>query len=137
MSKESKAKHVRMLRELCEKYELDGRVVLDYYSDWDLAGIYNGLGSDGMPAWLREAATFLSPDLEPTALVHDVDYHRADGTREGFDAANKRFKVNGRRTAKKLFAWYDPRRYALMNRARRYGNYCQMFGWKAWKSPSE
>lgn len=133
MSKESKCAHVRKLREKCEEWELDGNVVLDYYSDRDLAGIYNGLGSDSMPAWLREAVTFLSPDLEPDALIHDVDFERADGTRESFTAANKRFKKNGYKTARRLYGWADPRRYLLMNRARRYGNYCQAFGWSAWK----
>ena len=134
MSKGKKVEHVRMLRERCEEWDLDGNVVLDYYSDWTLAHIYNGLGSDSMPAWLRKAATFLSPDLEPTALIHDLDYHRADGTKAGFDAANRRFKQNGYKSARKLYGWADPRRYLLMNRARRYGNYCQLFGWEAWKS---
>ena len=124
--------HVHELRELCEVYELDGRVVLDYYSDNELAAIYNGIGSDAFPAWLRGALDFLSPDLEPTALIHDIDYERADGTRESFTAANRRFKTNGYKTARKRFGWADPRRYLLMNRARRFGNYCQAFGWSAW-----
>ena len=133
MTTEAKIRHVRRLREKCEEWELDGNVVLDYYSDRDLANIYNGLGSDSMPAWLRKAATFLSPDLEPTALIHDVDFERADGTRKSFDEANRRFKRNGYKSARKLYGWADPRRYLLMNRARRYGNYCQLFGWDAWK----
>lgn len=127
------AEHCARLRALCEKWGLDGRDVLDKYSDSELARIYNGLGSDGMPAWMRAAATFLSPDLEPTALVHDVEWHEADGTRESFTDSNLRFKENGRRSARKRFGWADPRRYLLMNRARRFGNYCQLFGWEAWK----
>ena len=133
MSKEGKVKHVRKLREKCEEWELENRGILDKYSDRELADIYNGLGSDSMPAWLRDAVTFLSPDLEPDALIHDVEWHEADGTRESFTASNKRFKHNGYRSAKKCFGWADPRRYLMMNRARRYGNYCQTFGWSAWK----
>lgn len=130
----STADHCARLRALCNDWDLEGREILAGYTDEQLARIYNGLGSDSMPAWLREAATFLSPDLEPTALIHDVDYTRADGTREGFDAANRRFKRNGYKSARALYGWADPRRYLLMNRARRYGNYCQLFGWDAWRS---
>ena len=129
----SKVEHVRKLRALCEEWELENREILDKYSD-ELAEIYNGLGSDSFPEWLRDALTFLSPDLEPTALIHDVEWHEADGTRESFTASNDRFKRNGYRSARKRFGWADPRRYLLMNRARRFGNYCQMFGWEAWKS---
>lgn len=130
----SKVEHVRKLRARCEEWELENREILAKYSDEELAEIYNGLGSDSMPEWLRRAATWLSPDLEPTALIHDVEWHEADGTREGFTASNDRFKRNGYRSAKCRFACWDPRRYLMMNRARRYGNYCQMFGWEAWKS---
>ena len=129
--------HIARLRVRCDAWELENREILSKYSDWQLADIYNGIGSDGMPAWLRAAATFLSPDLEPTALIHDVEWHEADGTRESFTASNHRFKHNGYRSARERFGWADPRRYLLMNRARRFGNYCQLFGWDAWKSPSE
>ena len=128
--------HVRKLRDLCDQWDLEGRDVLDRYSDAELAKIYNGIGSDGMPSWLRRAASFLSPDLEPTAIIHDVDYELADGTRERFTDANSRFRRNGYRSARRRFGWADPRRYLLMNRARRFSNYCQLFGWKAWSTPS-
>ena len=128
----STADHCARLRALCDEWDLEGREILKKYTDEQLARIYNGLGSDDMPPWLRKAATFLSPDLEPTALIHDVDFQEADGTRESFTAANSRFKRNGRRSARCRFAAWDPRRYLLMNRARRYGNYCQIFGWEAW-----
>ena len=127
----STAYHCARLRVRCEAWALEGREILDKYTNEQLAEIYNGLGSDGMPPWLRKAATFLSPDLEATALIHDVEWHEADGTREGFTASNDRFKRNGRRSARCRFAVWDPRRYMLMNRARRYGNYCQLFGWEA------
>ena len=128
----STADHCARLRALCDDWGLEGREILAGYTDEQLARIYNGLGSDGMPAWLRSAATFLSPDLEATALIHDVEWFEADGTRGTFTASNDRFRRNGRRSARCRFAAWDPRRYLLTNRARRYGNYCQMFGWEAW-----
>ncbi|MBR1836608.1 MAG: hypothetical protein IJ783_04910 [Kiritimatiellae bacterium] len=127
--------HIAALRRRCEEWNLEGREVLAKYTDAELAGIYNGLGSDGFPSWLRTLATRLSPDLEPAALVHDVRWKEADGTRESFTASNDEFKRNGYCAARARFGRADPRRYALMNRARRYGNYCQTFGWKAWVRP--
>ena len=54
-----------------------------------------------------------------------------------FAGSNERFKSNGRRAAKAAFGWWNPRRYIVMNQARRFGNCCQLFGWKAWLAPSE
>ena len=50
-----------------------------------------------------------------------------------FTESNRRFKRNGAKVAKAEFAWYNPRRYAVMNSARRFGNICQTFGWAAWR----
>lgn len=130
----SSAYHCERLRVRCGAWDLENREILDKYSAEELSKIYNGLGSDSMPEWLRRAATWLSPDLEATALIHDVEWHEADGTREGFTASNDRFKRNGYRSARCRFAAWDPRRYLMMNRARRFGNYCQLFGWEAWKA---
>ena len=41
-------------------------------------------------------------------------------------------KANGYKVAEAEFGWYNPRRYIVMNQARRFGNICQLFGWKAW-----
>lgn len=47
---------------------------------------------------------------------------------------NDRFKRNGYKTAKAEFGWYNPRRYIVMNQARRFGNICQIAGWDGWAS---
>ena len=49
--------------------------------------------------------------------------------------SNKRFKRNGYKVASAEYAWYNPRRYVVMNQARRFGNICQCFGWAAWMAP--
>ena len=46
--------------------------------------------------------------------------------------SNARFKANGYKVAEAEFGWYNPRRYVVMNQARRFGNICQLFGWGAW-----
>ena len=130
-------KHIAQLRAAAERYGLDDRWIADKYTDEELAKIYNGLGPDSFPRWLRAVITDLNPLLEPVASIHDIEWHEADGSREAFNAANQRWTRNGDRVAPVEVRAGDPRRYLLMNRVRRFGNYCQAFGWSAWKTPSK
>ena len=126
-------KEVKRLKELCEKYELEGRGGLDGFPNTKLASMYNGIGPEKFPGWLRAVLDFIHPSLAPVAFIHDVEWTLSDGTKESFTASNKRFKRNGSKVAKAEYAWYNPRRYAVMNSARRFGNICQTFGWAAWR----
>ena len=126
-------KEVKRLKELCEKYELEGRGVLDGFPNTKLASMYNGIGPEKFPGWLRAVLDFIHPSLAPVAFIHDVEWTLSDGTKESFTASNKRFKRNGSKVAKAEYAWYNPRRYAVINSARRFGNICQTFGWAAWR----
>ena len=128
---------VAQLRAETERYGLDNRWIADKYTDEQLARIYNGLGPDSFPRWLRAVLTDLNPLLRPVAFVHDVEWHEADGSRKSFEESNRRWKRNGYRVAQVEFRAWDPRRYLLMNRVRRFGNYCQAFGWSAWRTPSK
>ena len=102
-----------------------------------LAQIYNGIGPDAFPEWLRKGVSALHPSLAAVAFIHDIEWHESDGSKEKFTASNDRFKRNGYRVAKAQFGWYNPRRWIVMNQARRFGNVCQLFGWSAWTSPCE
>ena len=82
------------LRAKTERYGLDNRWIADKYTDEELARIYNGLGPDSFPRWLRAVLTDLNPLLRPVAFVHDVEWHEADGSRESFDESNRRWKRN-------------------------------------------
>ncbi len=66
------------------------------------------------------------------AFIHDVEWFESDGTEEAFKATNDRFKRNGYRVAEAEFGWYTPRRWIVMNQARRFGNICQKFGKGGW-----
>ena len=110
--------------------------ILDKYSITEIGKIYNGIGPDRFPDWLREIVTASADLFEPAALIHDVEYHEG-GTREQFTAANDRFKQNCYTLVKDRYGWYDPRRYLWLNKARRWGNYCQLFGWEGWTKPPE
>lgn len=124
----NKLKEIRRLRELAGKYELEDREILARYPMSRLAQIYNGIGPDAFPEWRRGFVTALHPSLAAVAFIHDVEWHESDGTDETFKATNDRFKRNGYRVAEAEYGWWNPRRYAVMNQARRFGNYCQRFG---------
>ena len=118
------------------KMALENVGILDRYSMEEVSNIYNGIGPDRFPEWLRKTLDKLHPSLRVVALIHDLEYHEG-GTRDEFTESNERFYRNGKTVAFAKYAWYDPRRYIVMNQARRFGNICQKFGWKAWTSPCE
>ena len=102
------------------------------FPDEKLAEVFNGIGPEAFPPWLRGFVNTLHPTLEPVAFIHDAEWALSDGTEASFTASNARFKRNGYKAAKAEFGWWRPRRYLVMNDARRYGNYCQLFGWSAY-----
>ena len=128
-------KEVKRMVELCEKYDLEGRNVIKGFTNTQLGSMYNGIGPEKFPGWLRAVLDFLHPSLAPVAFIHDIEWSLSDGTKESFTASNKRFKRNGYKVASAEYGWYNPRRYVVMNQARRFGNICQSFGWAAWMAP--
>lgn len=113
---------------------LENVEILDRYSEEEISRIYNGIGPDRFPDWLRKIVTESAELFEAAALVHDVEYDEG-GTREQFTAANDRFRRNCYTLVKDRYGWYDPRRYLWMNKARRWSNYCELFGWSGWTKP--
>ena len=121
---------IRKAREL----NLENVEILDRYSEEEISRIYNGIGPDRFPDWLRKIVTESAELFEAAALIHDVEYDEG-GTREQFTAANDRFRRNCYTLVKDRYGWYDPRRYLWMNKARRWSNYCELFGWSGWTKP--
>jgi hypothetical protein len=128
---------VKQLRRMAVEAGLDGAKKLQRYSIEDLKKIYNGIGSDSFPEWLRAVISYLHPTLRPVAMIHDVEWHKSDGKMATFTASNDRFKANGYKIAKYRYCFLDPRRYIVMHQARKFANVCQLFGWSAWTSPCE
>ena len=128
---------VRRLKELCEEYGLEGREILSKYTDEELAAIFNGIGPDAFPQWLRSALDALHPSLAPVAFIHDVEWHESDGTEASFAESNARFRRNGCKVASAAFGWWRPRRYLVMWDAVKFARICQRFGWSAWLAPSK
>lgn len=133
----NRLKEIKELKRQAEEFQLEDREIIGKYSMAELAAIYNGIGPDAFPEWLRDTISALHPSLAVVAFIHDIEWHESDRSKEKFAASNERFKRNGYATAKAQFGWYNPRRYIVMNQARRFGNVCQLFGWSAWCSPCE
>lgn len=120
-------KHVQELLKKIEEAKLQGREILRSYLTCEISEIYNGIGPDRFPDWLREIITKTAGIFEPAALIHDVRY-QIGGTKKDFTRANTEFKKNCYKLVKKEYGWWNPKRYALLNKARRWANYCEFFG---------
>ena len=81
---------IRRLRRACEDMELENRELLAKYTDEQLSDMFNGIGPQGFPGWLRKALDALHPSLKPVAMIHDVEWSESDGRRETFDESNER-----------------------------------------------
>lgn len=128
----SKIEEVKKLIEKVEELQLEGREILSRFSIEELAEIYNGIGPECFPDWLRAVLDFLHPSLAPVAFLHDVEWHLTDGTEESFTASNNRFFRNGLKLAKAAFSAMSPRRYLVIWHAWKFARLCQRFGWFAW-----
>lgn len=130
----NRLKQIKELKIKAEALQLENAEILNKYNMQQLCSIYNGIGPDKFPEWMRDFISILHPSLELAAFIHDVEWHETDKSKEKFKESNERFKRNGYTVAKAEFSWYDPRRYVVMNQARRFGNYCHLFGWDTWSS---
>jgi len=128
---------VRLLRDQCEEYELEGREILAQHTDEELARIFNGIGPESFSEWSRSVLDRTHLTLRCCAFIHDVEFEHSDGTKEGFAAANRRFKRNGRKVANANFKWTDLRRYIVRFQASEYAWLCKNCGWKYWKAYAE
>ena len=116
--------------------ELEGAEILDSFSLDEIGRIYNGIGPDRFPDWLRELVTESAGIFEPAAVIHDVEYD-IGGTWQDFTDANERFRRNCYRLVKAEYPWWSLLRYAWLNKARRWANYCQLFGWEGFHKHGE
>ncbi len=81
---------------LVEKYQLEGREILNLYSIEEIVEIYNGAGPDSWPEIGREILTNFMSLFKPVIMIHDLDFDRSDGTETTFQAVTARWKTNCR-----------------------------------------
>ena len=123
---------IAALRQKCNTLELEGREILEKYSDEELQKICNGIGPEFFPGWSREIISNIHPTLQPVAFIHDVEWYESDGEWETFYWTNREFDSNGIRAAFAKYKWYDPRRYIVCWRANRLARVCHFGGWLAY-----
>lgn len=125
---------VSVLKDIVIENELDYQNGFLLCSNDELAKIYNGCGPDWLSEEMREKLTDYYTFFQAAFLVHDYDFARADKTREGFNAANKRLYDNCVKLIAARYSWWtEP-----ISKARRYlqarviYRACAYFGWSAW-----
>lgn len=91
--------HIYDLIGRVETYGLDRGPHLSQLSVEEIAAAYNGIGAEWMPSKIRNRLTTDYTDLEPAAMIHDVDYQRGNGSIDDFHAANARLRANILKTA--------------------------------------
>lgn len=131
-------------RKQAKEANLHDHQILNKYNDIELAEIFNGIGSDGFPEWLRQGYSKLHPSLMPVALIHDVQWHerslqKIDNPgkidRHKFELTNQQFKWNSDLMAKYNYSWYNPARYYVHFAGWRFKHYCNTnLGYHWWKA---
>ena len=86
-----------LLRYECKRYALEGREILDNYTNSEISSIYNGAGPDSWQPIARQILTELMKLFKPEILLHDVQFEESDGTRETFDHVTDLWKRNCRK----------------------------------------
>lgn len=132
----NRLKHIKELKAYAEKLKLENCEIISKYSMRQLCAIYNGIGPEAFPEWLRDFVTKINADLEAAAFIHDIEWHESDCSPAHFRESNERLARNGVAIASDKYAWYDPRRYLLAAQSRKFGKICQKFGWSAWNAAS-
>ena len=88
----NRLKEIKELKALAEELQLENREIIRKYKITELASIYNGIGPDSFPEWLRGLVSTLHPSLAVVAFIHDIEWHESDGSKEKFTESNNRFK---------------------------------------------
>ena len=113
---------------------------LDFAQRFDYATIareYNGIGPEYSNAALRNRATALFVLFEPAAVIHDLRFFMADGTRKAFNYANMEFHENCLKLADRAYPFWSWKRYRA--RAVAHALYDILrgpAGWQAWQDAS-
>ena len=89
----NRLKEIKELKALAEELQLENREIIRKYKITELASIYNGIGPDSFPEWLRGLVSTLHPSLAVVAFIHDIEWHESDGSKEKFTESNNRFKT--------------------------------------------
>lgn len=115
----------RHLYNLAWTLELSGRELL---KDAELVVQQcNGIGAAWTPDSMRKLCTELNPVMELPACIHDRRY--SIGTTKGDrQFADNEFLANCQICIKAKYAWWNPARYVMLRRAKRFHTLLRAFG---------
>mgnify|MGYP004660663877 CR=1 FL=1 len=77
-----------------------------------LAKICNGVGSQSMPEWARNAGNVFFGAIEASAAIHDYMYEFSDGSLYLKEKADDIFLLNGIDEIYHKYGWWNWKRYA-------------------------
>lgn len=73
---------VEALKRIARDAELEGRDVLDQFSDDEIVQSFNGTGASSLPEWERYILTKLTGRKLPAVMIHDMQYRRGGSEEE-------------------------------------------------------
>lgn len=99
-----------------------------------IALVYNGIGPEEWPEEWRRAITRCFDLFQPAALIHDLRFTYASGTRRDFNFANVEFHNNCLKLARFSIPWWRVLRRFLADGSALafYEAVSSQFGWDAY-----
>ena len=99
-----------------------------------IALVYNGIGPEEWPEEWRKAITRCFDIFQPAALIHDLRFTYASGTRRDFNFANVEFHNNCLKLARYSIPWWRVLRRFLADGSALafYEAVSSQFGWDAY-----
>ena len=98
----------------------------------DLLGIYNGIGPDSFPDYIRNKLSQMLELLLPAVLIHDIDFYFSDCTPKSFYESNNRFYRNIKKIIKHNYSPYSFRYWLYMYYATNLRYFVMAHGWSSW-----
>ena len=99
-----------------------------------IALVYNGIGPEEWPEEWRKAITRCFDIFQPAALIHDLRFTYANGTRRDFNFANVEFHNNCLKLSRYSIPWWRVLRRFLADGSALafYEAVSSQFGWDAY-----
>lgn len=110
---------------------LDGLSVFYFYTNEEMERVYNGIGPDRFPSWLRDMISECNHVLLPAVLIHDLDYDHG-GTLDDFFKANSRLCKNMSKCAKEKYGKHSLKTIYYTIKAKFFKMLCDQFGEEGW-----
>lgn len=96
--------------------------------------VCNGIGAEWMPEIARKLISGLNPTLVLAADIHDIRYHLG-GLELDRKNADDEMLENGYKLAEARYGWYNPLRYWVKHKMRKFHEILRDFGIWAWNYP--